>query len=44
MKPSKRKLKKWRKDKPMVSRSYAEKRGRKDKHIEKEMRDSKDEN
>ncbi|VEU79840.1 hypothetical protein [Haploplasma axanthum] len=37
MKVSNRKLKKWRKDSPMVSRSYAEKRNRGEKHIEKEI-------
>jgi hypothetical protein len=33
MKPSNRKLKKYRKHKPMVHRSFAEKRGRKDKEL-----------
>ena len=33
MKPSNRKLKKYRKRKPMVHRSFAEKRGRKDKDL-----------
>lgn len=37
MKPSSRKLRKWRKTKPMKSRSYAEKRGRLDKHYKKEI-------
>ena len=37
MKPSPRKLKKWRKKSPKKHRSYAEKRDRKDSHIKKEV-------
>lgn len=41
MKPSQRKLKKWRKESPKKHRSYAEKRDRLFKHIDKEMRNTK---
>lgn len=37
MRPSKRRLTKWRKGSPKKHRSYAEKRGRKFKHVKKEM-------
>jgi len=41
MRPDKRKLKKWRKDSPMKSRSFAEKRGRLTKHVVDEVNDAK---
>jgi len=37
MRPSQRKLNKWRKGSPKKHRSYAEKRGRRFKHIKKEI-------
>jgi len=37
MKPSERKNKKWRKKTPMIHRSFATKRGRDTKEIEKEI-------
>lgn len=40
MKPVGRTLRKWRKSKPMKHKSYAEKRGRIDKHINKEIEDN----
>ena len=43
MKPSKRKLIKWRKKSPMVHRSFADKRGRRLKHIEEEIKCAKGE-
>lgn len=41
MRPSNRKVNKWRKNKPMVHRSYAEKRNRLDKQVKEEIRNSK---
>lgn len=37
MRPGKNGLRKWRKKSPKKHRSYAEKRGRKFKHVRKEM-------
>ncbi len=37
MRPSKRKLRKWRKSKPMKARSHAEKRGRMFRQDKKEI-------
>lgn len=41
MRPSKRTLKKWRKNSPMKARSFAEKRGRLYKQVKKEMDEAK---
>lgn len=43
MKPSERKTTKWRKDNPMVHRSFAEKRNRSIKHIKDEIKNNKGE-
>lgn len=37
MRPQGRTTRRWRKEKPMKHRSYAEKRGRQDKHIKEEI-------
>jgi len=38
MRPSQRRLKKWRKGSPKKHRSYAEKRNRKFRHVEREIK------
>lgn len=40
MKQTGRSLKKWRKSAPMAHKSFAEKRGRLDKHIEEEIKEA----
>lgn len=44
MKPSVRKIKKWRKSSPMAHRSFAEKRGRQEKHLKDEIKSYKEAN